>query len=337
MTTKPTTFKVDNQLIANAPRTFLAKRGKINVEAVQLALPGDFAPFGPFDYWATLALYSKVNPKNPIAPVETTYTDLLRTLEFAKTINDALEGYSTFTSDQYHMIEEALHRLFTVEVNWKNYWTVKTGKKGRPKKQWVEYHGRLLASFQYTYAPGVTPPSMQRDKAKKRNVNKAKKSTGEVGPAIYREVEGPRPIGIAYTFAPDMVRGLTGDNPNIGATILPVKIFELRTQGFGQNPTATHLLLWVCRTTSSPFKIDLSKLADLLNMNTKNPSRNRAALIGAFAMLKRSGVVEDYTIDDVKNQVTFTKSPDWHFARAGEEDVGNEPPALPEATPAKKA
>ncbi len=333
MNARPMTFRVDNQLIENAPKTFLAKRGRIHVEAVQLALPGDFAPFGPFDYWATLALYSKVNPKNPTAQVETTYTDLLKTLEFAKTISDALEGYSTFASDQFNMIEESLHRLFTVEVNFKNYWTVKTGKKGRPKKQWVEYHGRLLASFQYIYPPGVTPPSMLRDKTKRRNVNKAKKSTGEPGPAIYREVEGKKPIGIAYTLAPDMVRGLTGDNPNIGATILPVKIFELRTKGFGQNHNATLLLVWVCRQTANPFKIDLSKLADILNMNTKNPSRNRAALIGAFAMLKRSGVVEDYTVDEVKNQITFTKAPDWHFARP--EEIEDEPPALPEATPAK--
>lgn len=335
MNTQLTTFRVDNQLIENAPRTYLTKRGKIDVGAgaIQLSLPGDFAPFGPLDYWATLALYSKVDPKHPTAPVKTNYTELLKTLEFAKTINDALEGYSTFTSDQYNMIEDALHRLFTVEVNWKNFWHVKTGKAGRPKKQWVEYHGRILASFQYTYAPGVTPPGAQRDKAKRRNVNKAKKSTGEVGAPIWRETSGPRPIGIEYTFAPDMVRGLSGDNPNIGVTILPVKIFELRTKGFGQNHTATLLLVWVCRQTANTFKINLAKLADLLNMNKLNPSRNRDALIKGFAMLKKEGVVEDFAVDDATNQVAFTKAPAWHFGRITDED---EPPALPES-PAKKA
>ena len=328
--TRPTTFRVDNQLIENAPRTFLAKRGPVDLQAVQLSLPGDFAPFGPFDYWATLALYSLVDPKKPTAPIKTTYSELLNTLEFAKIVSNALEGYTTFASDQFNLIEESFHRLFTVEVNWRNQWRVKTGKKGRPKQQWVEYHGRILASFQYTYAPGVTPPSMLKP-SKRRNVNKAKTAAGESGPPIYRATEGPRPIGIEYTFAPDMVRGLSGDDPNIGATILPIKLFQLR-KTFSNNHTATLLLVWVCRQTANPKTIDLSKLADRLNMNTKNPSRNRAALIEYFALLKKSGVVEDFTVSEETNHVTFTKGDDWHFGRDIDED---EPPALPEATPAK--
>lgn len=330
--TRPTTFRVDNQLIQNAPRTFLAKRGRVDLQAIQLSLPGEFAPFGPSDYWATLALYSMIDQKRPTAPVKTTYSELLKTLEFAKTVSDALEGYSTFTSDQYQMIEESLHRLFTVELNWRNYWTVKTGKKGRPKKQWIEYHGRILASFQYTYAPGVTPPSMLKP-AKRRNVNKAKKSTGEAGDPIYKATEGPRPIGIEFTFAPDMVRGLTKDDPNIGATILPVKIFHLR-KTFVNNHTATLLLVWVSRQTANPTTIDLAKLADFLNMNKTQPARNRSALVAGFALLKKSGVVEGFMVDEETNQVAFTKADDWHFGRDVEED---EPPALPEATPAKDA
>lgn len=85
----------------------------------------------------------------------------------------------------------------------------------------------------------------------RRNVNKAKTSTGESGPPIYKATEGPRPVGIEYTFAPDMVRGLTGDDPNIGTTILPVKIFGLR-KTFANNHTATLLLVWVCRQFKKP-------------------------------------------------------------------------------------
>lgn len=52
-----------------------------------------------------------IDQKKPTAPIKTTYTELLKTLEFAKTVSDALEGHTTFTSDQYQTIEESLHRL----------------------------------------------------------------------------------------------------------------------------------------------------------------------------------------------------------------------------------
>lgn len=325
---RPSTFRVDNVLIQNAPKTFGA----------QLYLPG-LAPFGPFDYWATLALYSLLDPENPKGEVYTTYTDLLSVLQFTREVSNAVEGretYPTYPSDAYYMVEESLQRLFTVEVNWRAEWAVrltdKTGRptRGRPKKQIIEYQGRILTAYGLVYPPGVTPPSMQ-PAAKRENINRAKTSTGEPPPPIWRNKEGPRPQGIVYQLSPQLVRGLTKEDPHIGATILPLRIFGLRNT-FGRNPAATRLLVWVCRQTSRNLTRRLDTLADEMNMTGRQKSRNRDALLKAFAMLRDVGVVEGFTVaeDEVGlPTITFTKADDWYFS-TGEKRVKSEPPLLEE-------
>jgi hypothetical protein len=311
------TFRVDNALIQTAPQLFASSRRT----AVQLSLPG-LTPFGPFDYWATLALYSLLDPERPGDPVQTTPTELLKTLDFAREVSDALAGYETFPSSAYELINDTLRRLFTVEVQLKNFWSVKTGKAGRPKRQWVEYRGRILVSYQFTYAPGVTPAHMLAA-GRRRNVNTATTATGEAGPPIWREVEGPRPVGIEYRLSPDLIKGLSGEPGNIGATVLPVKIFNLRPT-FAPYPIATRLLVWACRQTAQTLTRYLDKLADELAVKGKDRRRNREAILRGFVMLKTAGVIEGFTVEGDK--ITFAKAADWHFARAVEGD--EDPPAL---------
>lgn len=307
------TFRVDNWVIQNAPLTFGARRA-----GIQLHLPG-LEPFGPFDYWATLALYSLLDPKNPTAPVETTATELLTVLSFAREVSDALAGYETFPSEAYNLLEESLQRLFTVEVTWRNYWEVRTGKgskkPGRPKKQWVEYHGRILVEYSFVYSPGVEPPALLPASARV-NVNKAKTTTGELGPAIWKRKEGPRPVGISYQLAPRLVNGLTGEDPNIGATIVPLRIFRLRST-FGAYPIATRLLLWVIRQTGRDTTRHLDRLALELNVKGKDKRRNRETLKRFFAMLQTAGVVETFStfLKDGEEWVTFRKADFWHIER----------------------
>lgn len=311
------TFKVDNALIQNAPQLFASSR---RGGAVQLSLPG--LAFGPFDYWATLALFSLLDPQRPGDPVQTTPTELLRTLEFAREVSDALAGYETFQTEGYHLVNDALHRLYTVEVSWRHYWSVRSGKVGRPKKQWVDYRGRILVSYQYTYAPGVTPAHMLPP-GRRQNVNTAKTLNGEAGPPIWREVDGPRPVGIEYRLSPDLVKGLTGEAGNIGATIFPVKIFKLRPT-FGPYPTATRLLIWACRQTAKTMTRKLDGLAEELALRGKDRRRNRETILRGFVMLKDAGVIEGFAVEGDK--ITFTKAPDWHFPRADEAD--EDPPTL---------
>lgn len=311
------TFRVDNALIQTAPALFASSRRT----AVQMSLPG-LTPFGPFDYWATLALYSLLDPQRPGDPVQTTPTELLRTLDFAREVSEALAGYGTFQTEAYDLINDTLHRLYTVEVYLKNFWSVKTGKAGRPKKQWVEFRGRILVSYQYTYAPGITPAHML-PAGRRRNVNTATAANGEAGPPIWREVEGPRPVGIEYRLSPDLIKGLTGEAGNIGATILPVKIFGLRPT-FGPYPTATRLLVWVCRQTAQTVTRYIDKLADELAVKGHDRRRNREAILRGFVMLKTAGVIDDFAVEGEK--ITFTKAVGWHFARAVEGD--EDPPAL---------
>ena len=76
-------------------------------DTLQLALPG-LAPFGAFDEWNVLGLYSLLDPEHPTAPVSTTYTELAETLQFSRVVSTALEGYETFPSETYDMVAESL-------------------------------------------------------------------------------------------------------------------------------------------------------------------------------------------------------------------------------------
>ena len=319
-----TTFKVDNIFIQGVPALFGQKR------AVQLALPG-LAPFGTFDLWATLALYSLLDPDKPEEEHQTTYTELLSTLQFTRNVSEAL-GFETFTTGEYRLVEETLHRLFTVEVQTKGFYRVpvvnqKTGKpgRGRPKKRPVDYRGRILVTLRYIYPADVESPD-HLPPSKRRNVNRAKTLNGETPPAIWQRTEGPRPVAVGFRFHPDLVEGLKGGN--IGATTIDLRLFGLR-KTLGRNLTATRLLVWTLRQTAQTLTRRLSGLADELNLEARQPSRSRAALVAAFDLLKTAGVVADFSTferDDGETWVTFTKAADWHFARVPKAKT---PPALP--------
>lgn len=317
------TFKVDNVFIQNAPKTFggqlpTARRRAKHEGAIQLALPG-LAPFGAFDEWNVLGLYSLLDPDNPTAPVITKFTEIAETLQFSRVVSTALGGQEVFPSEVYAMVTESLHRLYSVEVDWRGYWEVKlTDKKGkptrgRPRKHWVEYKGRILVSFAYIYPTGVTSPALLPP-AKRRNVNLTQSPNGEPMPAIWREVEGPRPVAVQYQLSPDLVRGLTGEHPNIGATILPVRIFALR-KTFGRNPTATKLLIWVCRQVKKTMTRSLDGLAGELSLDPRRVSHNRESLAKGFAMLKDAGVVADWSLSEDGQDIYFTKADGWYFTR----------------------
>ena len=308
------TFKVDNLFIQGVPDFFGQKRA-----AIQLALPG-LAPFGLFDLWSTLALYSLLDPDKPEEEHMTTYTELLEVLQFTRNVSEALGGYETFDNKDFRLVEETLHRLFTVEVSRQGQYRVKvtdkkTGKptKGRPRHHYVEFRGRILITLRYIYPPEVEPPDLL-PATRRKNVNRAKTLNGELAPPIWKRVDGPKPKAIGFRFHPDLVEGLKGEN--IGATTIPLRLFGLR-KTFSRNLTATRLLVWALRQTAQTMTRRLDGLAKELNLDAKNPGRSRLALLTAFDLLKTTGVVENWvTVEkDGEDWVTFTKAADWHFAR----------------------
>ena len=302
------TFKVDNRFIQNVPSTFGSRRPKLGSD--QLYLPG-LEPFGPFDLWATFALFSLLDQERPEEVVRTTPTELLEILEFAKVVSDALAGYETFKSKHYRMVEEALHRLYTVQVNWRGYYNVMTGKRGRPEKRYVDYNDRILVRVGYIYPEGVTPPEQERP-TKRKNVNKAMTTTGEPGPPIYKLTSGPKPEFVEFRFAPDLVKGLQGEM--IGSTTIPLQFFNLRAK-FQPYPLATRLLVWTLRQTARRMTRDIDRLINELNFKGVDATRNRRQLLDFFAMLQEVGVVESVHFDPTTNKVTFKKGEAWHFPR----------------------
>jgi len=316
------TFQIDNQLIQRAPTLFAPKLPS----GVQMTLPGlDNQPLGPFDEWAAYALFALLDPQKPAAAVRTTPTRLIEVLGFAREVSNALAGYKTFSSDSYQMLEESLHRLYSVEIHRQDFWTVKTpGKKGRPKKQLVVFRGRILISYSYIYPEGVTQadllPSGQRV-----DINRARDLVIDA-PPIWKATTGPKPEGIEYRIHPELVRGLSGEDPHIGTTTMPFKIFDLR-KTFGRNPTATRVLVWTIRQTNPNVKIDIDALVHQFRMDNRQPGRNREGIIKGFSMLKEAGVVDDLTIteDTVtgKKSIQCHKVKDWYLpsGEASDEDI----------------
>lgn len=301
------TFKLDNVITQNVPQLFGTRKP-------QLYLPG-MEPFGPFDLWAMLGCFSLLDAKKPARPVTITLTEFLEVLDFARTISEALGHYATFASGDYAMLKESLHRLFTVEVTFTGEYHTKTGRPGRPQKRLHEVHTRVLASYAYIYPAGVTPPD-QLSEAKRRNVNKAKTLSNEPGPPIYEFANGPRPESIQFRISEELLRGLTGQIPNIGATVFPLKIFELRRKIPPRDATTIKLLLWVCRQTKQSPRIGLDKLCrglSLFDPKGRNVDRTRESAIKSLDRLQSFGVIEGYAHDSKTDIVTIKKAEDWHF------------------------
>lgn len=307
------TFQVDNTVMQKGP-SFYSQ----NYKAGQMYLPG-FEPLGIFDHWATIALYSLLDPKNPSAPVRVKPTELLRVLEFAQVITSAQSDYTsdytvlTFPTQNYRLVEESLNRLFTVEVNFEEFWKVKLPGQRRPRKQLVKFRGRILQHYAYWY-PGVTQPATlpHNERGRRVNVNSAKTATGETGSPVWKYKEAKVRPYIEYQFASQLVRGLTGEDPNIGATILPFKIFSLRRQ-FQKSTAATNLLFWVCRQTAPSMTRKIDGLAAELNQNPDYPGRAHEAINEGFALLKKAGIVDNFKIEGLT--VAFQKNKDWPFGK----------------------
>lgn len=317
------TFKVDNQLVQNVPQLFASQR-----RSGQLFRQG-LAPFGPFDYWATLAIYSLLDPDHPEYTIKTSYTELLRILEFARQVCNAQMGYETYPTAAYRLVEDSLQRLFSIEVQWRHFWKVKgPGKKSPRFRQWVEFRGRILSSYAFVYAPGITPPALL-PQAQRINVNRALDQGGDPGPPIYKLAAGPRPVAVEIGISSELVRGLTGEDPNIGATILPLQIFKLRER-LGPYPIATRLMMWVCRQTARTTTRRLDGLVEELDIRGKDHKRNRESILESFRMLLQAGVVAEYQVEISRAgeplSVTFTKGAGWYFPRAAEGQELPEPP-----------
>lgn len=323
------TFRVDNFFIMKSPEIFATtRRGRVDDR--QLTLPGFPPPvFAPFDQWVTWGLYSLLNKDHPTDPVVIKPTVLLDVLQFARVVSDSLGGRETYQSDDYQSVKEAMHRLYSFEVRIAGrYRAYVKRSKGKGKRQYitVEYQGRILSSFTYVYAGGKTVALTP--KSKRVNVNTVERTTTGERPPTIEVIEGEEPIAFSFTMAADLVRGMTGEGPNIGATIVPLKIFELRPF-FGPYPIATRLLIWTAHQTDPHMKRSLDGLARELNLDPSKPARNRETLLKGFELMKTHGVVADFTTfddEDGRPWVSFDKSPEWTFAR---QSKGQAAAALP--------
>jgi len=184
-------------------------------------------------------------PDHPTDPILTTPTEILEVLEFARDISVALGDATTYSSDQYELINESLDLLFTTEIIQTGYWktyfpsgqTPPAKKKKSVRNSYI-FRGHILSNYTFIYPDTVTPTDLLPP-GEKVNISQAKYP----GREIWKRKEGPRPTGIELTLDPRLIRGLTGEDQNIGATTFPTKIFELR-KAYPKNQTLKRLLVY---------------------------------------------------------------------------------------------
>lgn len=310
--TKRNTFKIDNQWLQRSPSLFAPKVTSL----IQLSLPGMDRRLFAFDEWASYALYALLDPEDPNAPVRMTMTEFLETLGFVREISSFLGGYETFASDDYQTGVASLHRLYSAELERLDYWDVKKpGQKGRRDRRPVVFKGRFLISYSLIYPKGVTeadllPPEERED------INVTKNYIPDA-PPIWKAKNRPRPESIEYRIHPDLVRGLTAEDPNIGFTYMPFKIFELRRE-FGRNPTATRVLIWVMRQAKNAMTRDLDGLVKELRLDPEHKKYMKNQVIKSFEKLQKSGVIFTFQVNtdntSGKTELSFVKSKDWYLA-----------------------
>lgn len=309
--TKSKAFKVDNQWLQRSPSLFAPKV----TSPTQLSLPGITRQLTAFDEWASYALYALLDPNNPTAPVRMTTTEYLEILNFVRDISNSLGGYETFASDDYRMAVNSLHRLYSIELERLDYWNVKKpGQKGRPKNRLVEFKGRFLISYSLIYPKGVTPAHLLPPE-EREDMNLMKDYIPDA-PPIWRAKNRPRPDELEYRIHPDLVRGLTKEDPNIGFTYMPFKIFSLRPE-FGRNPTATRVMMWVMRQTANSMTRDLDGLVNELNLDPKHRTYMKNQVIKGFEKLQKAGVITAFQVNTDntfgKPEISFTKSKNWYL------------------------
>lgn len=314
MSDESSTFKIDNIWIQSMARYYGQKR------SIQLHLPfPGMEPFTNFDAWATLALYSTLDPKDPKKPVRIKPTDLLKLLRFTKIIADELAGYESFPTQNYRMIEESLHRLRTVEVTIEWYLNKKkTGKTGGRQRH--EKHTSVLWTYTYIYEDDEGEfTGDQLPPGERVNVNDALTLKNEPGPPIYR-ADRRRYKEIEYRMSDDLITGLSGAENSIGYTLAPLKIFELRPKLQG-NLIATKLLVWSLREQrkeGEPIKIDIDKLITRMGLKGRNKSRNRESIVTYLGMLQEYQVIEQLNYDRKTSQISFFQSKQWQLGGPSE-------------------
>ena len=318
--TKRMTFPVDNATLQIAPDLFAASRRKSS--AIQPYLPGLDKPLPPFAEWLLYGIYSLIDPNNPAAVIQTTPTELLRIMEFSQEAAAEPGHYPTYSSDQYELINEGLDLLFTTEIQeitkgpWKRYRP--KGQKRRSKKDNKDskpdtfiffFRGHVLSSYEFVYPDNVTPA---KNSPEEEVENISRSGSG----SIMKRKIGPRPVWIRLTLDERLIRGLTGHPDNIGTTLIPFDVYKIR-KAYPKNRPLHRLLFYILRTTEQSLSNqDLDKLVKTLALDTRRSSKTRSDIEKAFDILKKTGVVESYKIEDestsARVKLSFTKSKDWY-------------------------
>lgn len=276
-------FRVDNLVLHNvASHSYPAKK-RSGPEQIPLPVIGPMTALEECVMYACYYFVEKVG--DPTALVQVTLTDFAERLAY-EWREASWEGSVTFDSEVYRDVFDALLRLHTA----RRIYVLPL------KGQHALVSSSLLSDLGPIYAGGVRAD--QDPEAV--NVN-----TYSEDQAVWA-FEGRKPVGLVFRLAPALVQGLLGKGDNIGYSLMPPLVFELRHTPGGSR-ISTRLLAWVIRQVSQTPAIHIDKLRKQLGIPGRNVSRDREGILKGLQLLKDREVIQGFDLDR-QNIVRITKA-----------------------------
>lgn len=290
-------FKVDNVVLQNvaaqtAPLQLQKKRAE---EYQQLSMPG-FDILTPLEECVIYACYYFAEREGKYdQKIQVSLTEFAERLAYERRESGQ---YSTFGSDVYRDIFDALCRLHTAT------WLFVLSYKGSI----YPLNTRFLTTLGYGYSDLLGPDGLDPQTAPQhilpmlKNVN----PYSDHPAAAVWAIEGRRATSIIFQLSSDLIQGILGRGQHIGYSLMPPSVFDIRHKP-GGNRITTRLLTWVIRQASNTPKISLKNLRRQLVIAGRNVSRDRDSIVKGLQFLKDDKVIEDFSIDS-RDMVTIYKA-----------------------------
>lgn len=277
-------FRVDNLVLHNVAGHSVASR-KPRSGPEQLPLPGIGAMTALEECVMYACYFFAERAGDPQALIHVTLTEFAERLAYERR-EAGQEGYLTFDSDVYQEIYDGLFRLYTASREYV-----------LPFKGHVALvNARLLTEF------GPVYPNGERADQDPNAINLNPYSEDLAVWAF----EGRKPSGLVFRLSPSLVQGLLNKGQNIGYSLMPPAVFELRHTPGGAR-ISTRLLVWVIRQASQTPAIHIDKLRKQLGIPGRNVSRDREGILKGLQLLKDRDVIESFEVDR-QNIVRITKA-----------------------------
>lgn len=255
-----------------------------------------------------LACYAGLDPKDPTAPVKSSYGTLLERLRFPLQASlDNPDQPHLHTASQYEAIWSSLFNLFTRQIRFKRS-EYERDARGRAIRRidW-QFCGHVLETLGFGYLGGVDPNLRPAEEVV--NVGTAQRQV--------LKIRHMKPIYLLYALNRELVHGLQQRGEHF--TVVNQRFFDLR-RFLNNHFVAVKLAFWLLGHRNPCPKIGEEKLMAELRLGGHDRGRAQAALAEACRLLTQAGAIlgvhhRPYAGRSESHYWEFEKSPDYFYLK----------------------